>query len=437
MTAYWVDDGGSNTAPFDTLAKAATSWDNLVAGVAAALTTAGNVVYCGHDHNDPNKAAHWTATGPTSGLPVSIISVDSTNATPTYMKGTGNQLSSLGGAYNLTLDGAFVLVGMLAQSGNDVTVANDPDEDGSSYHCTFKPADGRTIYFGNGNSRHVSVGGTIDCAADTGNRPSGPLAVNGVVNLIQGMTFANVSHRNGTVLNSGSRVDFSGCDFSGFTNATLCELVGGYSEVVLSNCKTAATWAAITATQPQQFARVQVVNCGPADAPAYCADVTSFGSVYSSTSIYRTSGGTVESIACSWLITTTANCAEGAPFYSPWMYGTVEAGSRTFDLYVTNDTADFTDAEVWLEVEYLSTADEPQWSLATDQRATITTTAAAQTDDTGSTWNGSGPSFTYKQKLSVAATVGESGQFRARVAVGVASIASSRYFYTDTSVQIS
>ena len=71
------------------------------------------------------------------------------------------------------------------------------------------------------------------------------------------------------------------------------------------------------------------------------------------------------------------------------------------------------------------------WTLASDQRATITTTAVAQTDDTTSTWVGSGPAYTYKQKLSTTVTIGEVGQIRARVVTGVASIASSRNFYID------
>jgi hypothetical protein len=130
--------------------------------------------------------------------------------------------------------------------------------------------------------------------------------------------------------------------------------------------------------------------------------------------------------------------SEGSSFNTKWIYGYIgSTGSKTFDLYITNDTADFTDAEVWLEVEYLGTADGAKWDRATDQRATITTTAAAQADDTTSTWNGTGPSFTYKQKLSVTATVAEEGQFRARVCVGVASIASSRYFYIDPKVTVS
>jgi hypothetical protein len=177
-------------------------------------------------------------------------------------------------------------------------------------------------------------------------------------------------------------------------------------------------------------------NCGPADAPTYLFQQNSRGTLASSASIYRTSGATVEGDATGWLITTTAACAEGSPFQSQWIYGEVDStGSKTFTVYITNDTADFTDAQVWLELEYLGTADEANTTLASDHRV-ITTTAANQTDDTTSTWNGTGPSFTYKQSLAVTATVGETGQYRARVCVGLASIASSRYFYIDPKVTV-
>ena len=123
-------------------------------------------------------------------------------------------------------------------------------------------------------------------------------------------------------------------------------------------------------------------------------------------------------------------------FYSPAIYTTTLTGSKTFDVFITNDTADFTDSEVWLELSYQDTAGEPQWVRATD-RAVITASGTAQDDDTSSTWVGTGPSFTYKQKLSVTATIGEAGQVRLRVGIAVASIASSRYFYIDPMVAVS
>jgi hypothetical protein len=307
--------------------------------------------------------------------------------------------------------------------------------------CILAPNANGIISFGGPQGLDVLRNCTVDFSAESSNQAASPLQSGASCKIrITGLSFINAQYRTGTVYSAvGNATDavFDGCDFSGFTNATACEVMNAGSpqgsSIQFVNCKMVPSWVPFsTFTAGRYSGRVEFFNCGDADAPTYMYARDGIGDALASAIIYRTSGAAVEGDACSWLITTTANCAEGAPFYTPWIYGTVNStGSKTFDCYITNDTADFTDAQVWLEVEYLATADEAQWSLATDQRATITTTAVAQTDDTTSTWNGTGPAFTYKQKLSVTATVGETGQYRARVAVGVASITGSRFFYID------
>jgi hypothetical protein len=117
-------------------------------------------------------------------------------------------------------------------------------------------------------------------------------------------------------------------------------------------------------------------------------------------------------------------CHEALPLYTPWSYGTISsAGSKTFTAYVANNTADLTDAEIWLEVEVMGTANSALTTMTTDWRnsdgagndGTITTTPAAQTDDTISSWTGA--TLTYMQSLAVTATVGEEGVYRARIAL--------------------
>jgi hypothetical protein len=194
---------------------------------------------------------------------------------------------------------------------------------------------------------------------------------------------------------------------------------------------------ALTSDRPNPLFPVRFINVGPSDAPTSLIERVYQADLVSTTAIYRTGGAAPEGDATAWLITTESTNSEAAPYHLPWMYGTVEAGSKTFTVHITNDTADLTDAEAWLEVQYLGTSDSPLSTLASDQRASPTATAAAQTDDTTSTWNGTGPSFTYKQKLAVTATVGEAGQYRARVVIGKASVASSSYLYVDPKVVIS
>jgi hypothetical protein len=440
MADYWVDDGGDNTAG-TSWATAYTSLDALVAAVPTALTTSGNRVFIGDDHNDAVTGAARTFTGPASGLPVLLISCDRTSGAspPAYKAGTGDQLRSSDGANAMTLDGAFSLYGIRAEAGAGITVAIDTNEAGVLENATLALGANTAITFAGTDGQAYCEDITVDFTADgTTNRTLVPLVTTGTQVEILGLSFINAAYRTAQIFNGGARItNISGADFSGFTNATLCEIVGQGFNILINNCLTAATWAPTTGVPTSNGAIWQFYNVGPADAPTYLYVQKGPGTIASSADIYRTGGATIEGDATAWLITTTATCDESFPLTTPWIYGLVSStGSKTFDVYITNDTADFNDSQVWLEVEYLGTADEAQWTLAKDQRATITTTAAAQTDDVTSTWNGAGPAFTYKQKLSVTATVNETGQYRARVVVGVASIASSRYFYIDPKVTV-
>lgn len=444
---YYVDDGGDGTTE-NSWATADTSINDLDAEYTFASD---EIVYFGHDSNcQATNAANLTITGPTSGAPVKFISATQGSDPVTYAQSTSTagQIDTSEGAYSLTFDGSFALYGMTLKSGYGINLSGDGDEVSFAQDTTFKlAANGQLSGTTSGRIRLIDC--VIDLSADgTTNRANDVFYVNSssISMELTGLTFVNAAYRTGQVCRTnagagglGFRV--SGCDFSGFTNATACELLGegGGANSVFTNCLTAATWVPFNTQYPANSATQWFVNCGPADAPTYLAFRSFWGDIVSSSSIYRTGGATVEGDACSWLVTTRATYAnESTPFYSPWILGTVSStGSKTFDVYISNDSADFTDAEVWLEVEYLGTADEAQSALATDQRADILATAAAQTDDVTSTWNGTGPSFTYKQKLSATATVNETGAYRARVAVGVANIASSRYFYIDPKVTVS
>jgi hypothetical protein len=453
MPIYCIDDGGDGSQTNTTQSAGTLDWSKADASVAdlisydaAAFTTSGNIIYFGDDHNDPDKAAHWTLTLPSSGLPAILISADRTNSTPTYKKGTGAQLSSLGGAYNMTADGSVACYGMRFASGAIFLPVHDVNEAGVYADCSVAIGANSTLYIGGnvGNSEFYNL--TVDLTADGTTARTGIVFANDTAlrAKIIGLAFVNAAYRTASVFAAYPYcLDVSNADFSGFTNGTPCEIAQNVVNGTFNftNCLTAETWSPI-ANQPGYGGQVMFTNCGPADAPTYLYFATGRGTVASTASIYRTGGATVEGDACAWLVTTTAGCGESAPFWTPYIYGTVSStGSKTFTCHITNDTADFTNAEVWLEVEYLKDSDEAQWTLATDQRATITTTPAAQTDDTTSVWVGlnddSQGLADYMQSLAVTATVGETGQYRARVAVGVASIAASRYFYVDPKITVS
>lgn len=443
MATYYVDDGGDGTTE-SSWATADTSINNLDAEYGFA---SGDIVYFGHDMQcQATNSAHLTIAGPAASPPILFISATQGSSPPAYAASTTKQIDTTEGAYRIIFDGSFALFGMSMASGADIRIDSDGNEPFYAEWCRFAMSANSTMYFSvtPGNEcAAVLRNCVIDLTADLTTNRTGAVfgtASAGISMDFFGLSFINPGYRTGVIVDPtgglGTEVKLTGCDFSGFPSS--CEIVNGQTnsgKVIASNCLTGATWTPSDGIT-QGSNNIFFTNCGPANAPTYLFNRTYFGDVVSSASIYRAGGATIESANVGWLITTTAASSESVPLRTPWIYGSVgSAGSKTFDVYITNDTADFTDADVWLEVEYLGTASEAQTALANDHR-TITTTAAAQTDDTASTWNGSGPSFTYKQKLSATATVNQTGQFRARVCVGLASIASSRYFYVDPAVTV-
>jgi hypothetical protein len=102
MPIFCIDDGGDGTQTDTTQtagtldwSKADTSIANLIATYASALTTSGNIIYFG-SNTVQTQASALTVVGPASDLPVIFISADITNATPTYLKGTTNQIETTG-----------------------------------------------------------------------------------------------------------------------------------------------------------------------------------------------------------------------------------------------------------------------------------------------------------------------------------------------------
>ena len=438
MTDYFVDDGGDGSDGL-TWTKAYSSINALDTAVALA---SGDIVYFGHDHNcQAVNSAALTITGPASGLPVIFISATQGSDPPTYQVGTGTQIDTTEGAtFDVTFDGSFALYGLLIKSGRSITYGSDGNESFLTNNCTsaIGSAGAVTVAGATGmvNHHHNMV---IDLTQD-GTTPTSATVINATSAALakfEGLTFVNAGYRTGVIVSSATGiVSIAGADFSGFTNATPCEFANTTTmSATFTNCKTGATFALVGA-QSVAGAVVMATNVGATDNPAGLAYHTYFGNAVSSTSIYRSGGATIEGIANSWLVTTTAECNEYAPFHSPWMPSRVAtAGTKNFDVFISNDTADFLDSEVWIELERRTTVGSPLWTLASDQRATITTTPVNQDDDTTSTWVGPGPAFTFKQRLRITAAV-EPGQYRVRVVTGVASIASSRNFYVDPDVTV-
>ena len=444
MAVYFVDDGGSATAPFDTWEKAAPTLASLLDAITIASD---DIVYIGADSVSSGDAsgADQTFTGSTSGSPVYVISSTvGTGTTVSYSPSTSNQVDTSSGPYRMQFAGGWAFYGVCFNTGSYFQLYPTGPQTVLLESCTIKVA--AAGYFEvnqNGFSKAVINKCTIDCAGDTSLQSLAPMRfAPSITALISDLAFTNVTFRRQAAVflatASGYRwVQLSGADCSGFTNTDTMPIVSGSFQGLFtaSNIKTKTNPVIFNADPVNLHTNIMLTNCGPTDAPATIYHRAYEGNIASSSMVYRNGGATVEGDPTSWLVTTPDKAIEGRPYYSPWMYGTAEVGSKTAVVHITNDTAAFTDAEVWLEVEYLREADDPRFFYASDHR-TITTPPQPQDTDTNSTWAGADPAFTFKQELRVTVTVGQAGQYRARVAVGVPSIAASRYFFVDPKVEV-
>jgi hypothetical protein len=450
MPVFVVDDGGDgsqtdSTQSLTTLdwAKAHVSFAALTASHATALTANGNTIFVGHNHVDQETyATARTFTLPSAaGAPVRIISVTQGTSTPTYQASTTNQIDTAkDGAFAITFDGGFSMHGIRVVSGAGITLSADNNEVGYAKDCVFAlGANAALVMVG------VSYGGanlhscTIDLTADGTTARTAPVCESGVASgskqKIHGMTFVNPGFRTGGVFGSNANMEVSGVDFSVFDNGTLCEpAIRTAGELRFIGCKLSSgqvAQAVQTGGYGDNFnANISFVRCSSGDEPWRVIERSGVGTLTTSATVYRNDGATVSGQAISWAAVGDVYTVEPLPHFSPWVYFDCAAGSKTFTVHVAHNAqgsgagSDLTDAECWLEVEYMATSGSPQYTFKSDQRNGGTASAGnlgptqaatVQTDDTDSTWTGSPGSNL--QKLIVTATVGQAGMCRARVAV--------------------
>lgn len=432
MTTYYVDDGGSNTSPYDTWAKAAPTLAALQAGAGTSLTTDGNVIYIGADSvsaGDNTGSADITFTGPTNGN-VSIVSA--TVGTTTYAKSSSNQIVQNGGDFKIIFLNGFSLYGVKMSSTGMIRMTSTASATGQGIiytkDCTVLQGGNRQVELvQSGTSpsiqRHINL--TVYPDKDSGSNNRQFFDLYGGLYEFVGLTFTDsASGRNGPLFAFGNywgRYYLSGCNFGTVASQSATFNIGSLSgEIFCMGCtqKASPTW--ITGTPYHAF-RMSAVNCASADAPEGLYVNDFYGTLTSSTTAYRTGGASIEGTPASWKMVSSSSALRSRPFFSPWMYVPITAsGTKTFTVYVSQDggAGDLTDEDVWLELEYMATANVGQYTYASD-KATFGA-GAAQGDDSTSTW--SSITSTYMQKLQIASiSVGEEGLCRLRVGLGKAS----------------
>jgi len=203
------------------------------------------------------------------------------------------------------------------------------------------------------------------------------------------------------------------------------------ADIKFINCKLPASVTLSTSPQhPGQ--RIAIYGSDSGDTNYRMEIQTYAGSISSETTIVRTGGagansglfnGATELDAFSWKMVSSANAEY--PLITldtdeivQWNETTGSAITVTVEIITDNVT--LTDAECWLEVQYLGTSGFPLSVFISDAKADVLATAANQTTSS-ETWTTTGLTTPVKQKLAVTFTPQEKGFIHAVLKLAKAS----------------
>lgn len=433
MTVYYVSSAGSNTSPYDTWAKAATS----LAVVTAIPVLAADTIYVSPTHSESLGSAQTWTCPTTPGL--KIICANSTASAPPTGVGTGAVLATTT-TFTQAMNGHAYVYGLTFQNGSS-TSANNLTFGHSGSNSVGITLDTCTLYLASTNAANYiglgsvfsgGLGGAlnvnmINCVVRTsGVGQTVRLGPSNIV--ISGMTFHASSSVPtsifllGTNLASPSDVLIENSDLSGkaATNLFTCASVANASNVIVRNCKLPASIVMLTGTLLSYGSQhIRVENCDSGDTHIRLAEHQYAGVNTTSTAIYRASGSVQDdAVAYSVVMTGNANTSTYWPLKSPEGFiwnNTIGSVTLTVE-FIRDSVTNLKDSEVWVEASYMGTSGFPLGTAINDRVATPIATPADQ-DTSSVTWTNA-MTNPNKQKAVVTFTTAEAGVIFWRMCLG-------------------
>ncbi len=403
MAIVYCNDGGSNTSPYDTLAKAA-----VVFLTAVDFASAGDDIYIGMDHAE-TPGANRTYTFPgTATAPNRVISINTT--TEAYDKADNVQIDNSTGIFDIVIQGHVKFYGVSFKVGDDLFCTTSPQDilfDDSIIELTR--TNGSGFEFGSANGQNTLKLHNTDVNFSGGGNAStfvpdnsgvfvwhgGVLSIGGT----PGNFLFNLSDE--TVFLSIAGVDLSAAPNNLFNVANSAEILAELHHCLLNS--------AVSLTSGT------IASVGTKILMSGCDDTTGndlyrleyvdyYGSIIHDDAIFVTTGGASDGTTpISWKMVTTANATEfSEPLISPpivvWVNGT---GSKTFTVQCLWDSVtDIQNDEIWLEVEFLEASADTDSAFANDGLADILASPADQTTNS-TTWT---ESLTNDNEFAIAVT---------------------------------
>ncbi len=443
MTDRYVRSGAAG-------AGTGADWANAFTTLSAAITAgaAGDTYYISEDHAQTQASALTLTMKGTKTAPDRFLCVDHLGTVPPVsadLRTTATISTTGANALGITAGvgywyGIIFNGGTGASSVNNNISASVTDADVVFGSCSFRTA--------------VTTGGFYRIGTGTSGTNNRIELVNTTFSF--GATGAGILARGGTILwrntasallgtiptnlfldgnTNPSFVTLDGVDLSAHSGTLIAtQTASGF--YILNNCKLHAS--ATVAATPTSTAGPVIINSG-SGSTTNCARVESFnyrGTLTTETTIIRTSpaGASDGVVPVSWKLVSTANSKASFPFISPpiAIWNTTTGGSKTATIQIVNDGVTLTNADIWVEAEYLGSSATPVSSVVSAGLADVLA-AGANLSTSTDTWTTTGLGSPVKQKISVTFTPNMVGPVRLIVKLARASTT----VYVDPLITIS
>jgi len=421
MTTYFVDDGGSDTSPYDTWVKAANALQTVLS-----IASAGDIVKVEKTHNETSSAADLNLTAISENPGVEIVRVDSSDSDSYAPTGGSSNFTTDTGAYQIHPKSSGNYYGVHFDSNEHIALNNDDDGFSKFIDCDFTIGVADRVSL---NKGFQEMRGCVIDTHDSGATFAAPIIVSqtGTTCRIVNTTFTgNVSHRsNVTELWYPGHVEYIGCDLSGFTtNPTGLLYSSAFGMVKYVDCKLPPNYS--LGAIGDRAARIEVIRCDGTDDYQVASGE---GDLVSEGTIIRTGGA-----AKSWECTTKAEAGATSPFYTPWIYAVADAAeSKNFDIHFAYSGSQLTEEEIFMELEVMDSAATPYGVMITSQKKAILGDAVGNPNTATETWGGS---ETYEEYLRITETVGVANSV-VRARIGIEKSSQSDEIYIDPYLEIS
>lgn len=440
MAIVYVDSAGSNTSPYDTWAKAATTLQTALTAY-----TAGDEIWVAHNHAEtPGASVTWTDSAAATALQrVPIYRVNS--GTNSYDPTTGadtKQLDISAGEYDLVNVGWMDYHGLYLHIGDDIF--DTQSLIATTWTDCYLLLSSASAYFRFGNSSSNSQSVMKNTTIDSTGGSLTFLPSGGDMKFY-GCTFKGPAQSTGlfrAATNREGNYIFEGCDFSGLTGTIILfdlNVSAAVFDIKLINCLMPTTYTLHDSGFTHDHQSLEIYNSDDAGNLYVSRKETVRGTVNEDTGVY-VSGGFQDAdgtTSLSMVMTTRAATTEPhTPLESLPILARIEStGAKTFTVEcVENFTTALTKREAWIEVYYLGSATETNWSIANDREfaeSSYTNLAAG----TGlANWTGE-PAGSRSVKLTATATVNQAGLFMVKVFLG--EFESGKVLHYDPEVTVS